>query len=183
MDPVPGRLLVATPRILDPNFARTVVLVCVADDDGTMGLVMNRVADVDAAGALPDWQDRLASPPQVFIGGPVNLHGLIGLGRRSSRFEPHDWTEVEAGVGIVNLNEPPQRLLPHVTDLRIFAGFSGWDTGQLDAEIRNGDWFVVPSAPDDIFTAEPDGLWRRVLRRQGDRLAWFALYPDDPRDN
>lgn len=181
MDAVPGTLLVATPRILDPNFSRTVVLVCLAGDEGTMGLILNRMTEVDAADAVPAWADRLASPQLVFIGGPVNADGLIGLGRRLGPLEEEEWTEVAGGVGIVNLNEDPP--LSEITDVRLFAGLAGWDTGQLQQEVDAGDWFLVSSAPDDVFTTAPGDLWRRVLRRQRGRMSWFASYPDDPRSN
>jgi putative transcriptional regulator len=53
----------------------------------------------------------------------------------------------------------------------------------LEGEITEGAWYVVPSEPDDVFSLEPDGLWRRVLRRQGDQMAYLATYPDDPSHN
>jgi putative transcriptional regulator len=63
--------------------------------------------------------------------------------------------------------------------VRIFRGYAGWGPGQLEGEIESGAWLVLDAEPDDVFAAEPDELWRSVLRRQGGRLAWLASAPDD----
>lgn len=61
----------------------------------------------------------------------------------------------------------------------MFAGYAGWGDGQLEAELTEGSWFVVDAVPDDVLTAEPDGLWRRVLRRQGGDLAIVSTFAED----
>jgi putative transcriptional regulator len=65
----------------------------------------------------------------------------------------------------------------------VFAGYAGWGPGQLEAELEEGSWIVVPAEPADIFTADADGLWSEVLRREGGGLAVLAMLPDDPRVN
>ena len=67
--------------------------------------------------------------------------------------------------------------------MRIFAGYAGWGSGQLEGEIADGAWYVVESEPDDVFNLDPTGLWRRVLRRQRDEMAFLSTYPDDPTQN
>ena len=67
--------------------------------------------------------------------------------------------------------------------MRIFAGYSGWESGQLENEIRRGDWYVVDAEVRDAFTSSPQHLWREVLRRQRDSLAFVANFPDDPSMN
>jgi hypothetical protein len=62
----------------------------------------------------------------------------------------------------------------------VYAGYSGWSPGQLEAEIDEGAWYVLPAQPGDVFAADPDALWRQVLRRQEGDLAFLATYPDDP---
>jgi putative transcriptional regulator len=64
--------------------------------------------------------------------------------------------------------------------VRIFAGYAGWGTEQLEAEIEEGSWYVVPSTPSDVFSTEPESLWARVLRRQPGELAWVSTRPLDP---
>ena len=83
-------------------------------------------------------------------------------------------------VALVDLDTPPPLVAPDVSGLRIFAGYAGWSPGQLEAEIVTGSWYVVGSESDDVFTGEPDELWRRVLRRQPVPLRWVAWFPSDP---
>jgi putative transcriptional regulator len=70
-----------------------------------------------------------------------------------------------------------------IDSVRLFAGYAGWGGGQLEGEIDEGTWFVVDADPGDALTPDPDTLWEDVLRRQGGRLAMFALCPADPSQN
>ena len=79
---------------------------------------------------------------------------------------------------MVDLDDPPE-----LYRLRVFAGYAGWGSGQLQAEIDEGAWYVLPGAPADPFMSDPQRLWQAVLRRQGGELALVATYPDDPRLN
>ena len=97
------------------------------------------------------------------------------------RAEPDDHlVDRFTGVfGLVDLDADPTSVVGRVTGLRIFAGHSGWGAGQLEEEIEEGAWFVVPSEPGDVCTPDPGTLWSRVLRRQGGDLALLAHYPPD----
>lgn len=179
-----GRLLVAAPRLIDPNFARSVVLVCRHDDDGALGLVLNRPTSVTVGEALPGWVEPLAPPNVVFLGGPVHPEMAVGLGRllpeRSGRADSEEWTPVNERLGLVNLGAPPAAEVGALEQLRVFAGYAGWSAGQLDFEVTSTDWFVVDAQEEDPFTAAPGGLWRRVLHRQRGPVALFADFPPDP---
>ncbi|HEX6946069.1 MAG TPA: YqgE/AlgH family protein [Acidimicrobiia bacterium] len=166
-----GKLLVAGPQLLDPNFWRTVVLLLEHNDDGAVGLVLNRVIDEPAAVYLPAWEDHLVPPGLVHYGGPVEPEVAIGLGRSA--------TASHAGVpglAMVDLTVAPDEDTPKV---RVYSGYSGWSRGQLEEELESGAWFVVDAAPDDVF-AEADSLWRNVLRRQPGSLSMVGLFPEDP---
>lgn len=177
-----GKLLVATPALHDPNFSRTVVLVCHHDDDGAFGVVLNRASDIAVAEHLPRWSGDLADPPTVFVGGPVQPETGIGLGSIPGGSTAPGWTPVADALGLVDLATSPEDFAP-LAALRVFSGYSGWGVGQVEGEIERGDWFVVAAGPDDVFTAHPDGLWRDVLRRQRGHVAIFADFPPDPRLN
>ena len=86
-------------------------------------------------------------------------------------------------VALVDLDGDPEALAPRVRGLRVFAGYAGWDAGQLAGEIGRGDWFVVPALPDDVLAGQGPNLWSRVLRRQGVPLALLATFPLDARHN
>lgn len=176
-----GRLLVATPLLTDPNFERTVILILEDNEDGALGLVLNRPSPLEVGEPLPDWADLSASPPVVFVGGPVSRSSVIALARCSDEPEMSDdtWTSVLGPIGVLDLTADAALLHTLVDDVRVFAGYAGWDSEQLRAEIAEGAWFVVDALPSDATTDEPEELWREVLRRQPDPLRLFANYPLD----
>jgi putative transcriptional regulator len=177
-----GRLLVATPALGDPNFARAVVLILDHDESGVLGVVVNRPTAVPVAEVLPTWQPFATAPGVLFQGGPVALDSALGLAVLPGQGdeEPLGFRRVVDGLGLVDLDVPPEVLAGGMADLRIFAGYSGWGTGQLEAELAEGAWYVVTGRPRDAFSDAPALLWRNVLRRQGGDLAMVSTYPDDP---
>jgi putative transcriptional regulator len=175
-----GRLLVAAPTLVDPNFARSVVLVLEHNDDGALGVVVNRASAVPVGDVLPDWSDLASEPPVLFQGGPVSLDSALGLGRAEDEDGPIGWRQLRGQLGLVDLDTPTELVADGLGALRIFAGYSGWGSGQLEGEIAEGSWFVVDATPADAFTTRPAGLWRTVLRRQAGELALVSTYPDDP---
>lgn len=180
-DGLTGSLLVAGPGLFDPNFARTVVLVCHHDGDGALGLVLNRPTDLQVGEVLPGWVERLCDPPVVFLGGPVQNEVAVGLGRLlEGSATPESFEDLGGGVGLVDLGGSPAEASGRFGALRVYSGYAGWGAGQLDGEISTGDWLVTQADAGDPFTSDPQGLRRRVLRRAGGNLAWYADYPSDP---
>jgi putative transcriptional regulator len=181
-----GRLLVATPVLSDPNFRRTVVLVVEHEaEQGTLGVVLNRPTQVPVDQVLEPWMDLATSPSVVFSGGPVATNSALALALVPGTDEPVGWHPLDgapavARLGLVDLDAPPGLLAPAVASLRVYAGYAGWSAGQLEAEISEGAWYVLPAEQGDAFCAEPERLWPAVLRRQGGELAYVATYPDDP---
>ena len=180
-----GDLLVATPALLDPNFERTVVLLLDLDEGGALGVVLNRPSGVPVGEVLPDWTDVAGEPDVLFQGGPVSTDSALAVGSYGSLGddpdeEPVGFRRLYDDVGIVDLDTPTEIVAPALSGMRIFAGYAGWGEEQLVAEILEGSWFVVPSVPDDLFGQDPEGLWRRVLRRQPGELAWVSTQPADP---
>lgn len=175
-----GRLLVAAPALADPNFARTVVLILEHNDEGALGVVVNRATSVPVGDVLPTWSPLASSPAVLFQGGPVALDSALGLGRAGADADLIGWRPLRDALGLVDLDTPTELVVDVLGDLRIFAGYSGWGTSQLEEEIDVGSWFVVDATADDAFSREPDGLWRRVLRRQRSELALVSTYPEDP---
>jgi putative transcriptional regulator len=199
-----GDLLVATPTLLDPNFDHTVVLVLDVDDNGALGVVLNRPSTVPVGEILPDWGDLAAAPDVLFQGGPVSTDSALAVGAslvptrgrppEAASTAPDDTGTAEVvepvgfrllydHVGIVDLDTPTPIIAPALSGLRIFAGYAGWGVQQLADEISEGAWYVVPSLPGDLFTVEPRDLWKGVLRRQPGELAWASTRPTDPTMN
>lgn len=176
-----GQLLVATPQIEEGVFARSVVLVLHHDEDGAQGVVLNRPIDADVDDVLPGWEEHASTPAKVFQGGPVELDSALGLvAVPGDSPEPAGVRRLFGSVALVDLDTPPMLVVPDLTGLRIFAGYAGWSPGQLEDEIRTGSWFVLDTERGDVFTGEPDRLWREVLRRQQGPLRWVAWFPADP---
>jgi putative transcriptional regulator len=175
-----GRLLVATPRLLDPNFTRTVVLVLRHDDDGVLGVVLNRPLPMATGDVLPAWHDAVSPPARLFQGGPVGLDGALGLATLTPDTDSLHVDRLVGPFGLVDLDADPADGLPGVEAVRVFVGHSGWSAGQLDEEVAAGDWYVLPVEPADATTPDPSTLWRRVLGRQGGDLALVSMFPEDP---
>ena len=176
-----GQLLVATPMLLDPNFAETVVLLLDADENGALGVVLNRPSTVPVAEVLASWAGVVAKPEVLFRGGPVSTEGALAVGRlRSADDAPVGFREVSDDLGVIDLDTPVELVDGSLEGLRIFAGYAGWGAEQLESEIEEGSWYLVPSLPVDPFRGETRGLWRDVLRRQPGELAWHSTRPLDP---
>jgi len=165
-----GKLLVATPLLMDPHFWRTVIFMLQHDDEGTVGLVLNRPTPELVVDHLPEWFAESNEPQRVFYGGPVEPEMAIALGPRGGG----DPTPLP-GVTLVDLSTSPPG---DPSRIRIYSGYAGWGAGQLEAEIAEGSWYLVQAAPDDPFD-RPEGQWARVLRRQNGYLSLVSTFPDD----
>jgi putative transcriptional regulator len=179
-----GQLLVAAPALVDPNFNRTVVLLLDHDENGALGVVLNRPSPVPVGEILADWSELAAEPGVLFHGGPVSTDSALAVATvppgADESAEPVGWRRLYDDTGIVDLDAPTELVAPAVSGLRIFAGYAGWGAEQLETEIEEGSWYVVPSLPGDVFGPDPEGLWMRVLRRQPGELAWVSTRPLDP---
>jgi putative transcriptional regulator len=178
-----GQLLVATPRLADPNFVRTVILLLNHDDDGALGVVINRPSLLPVAQVLPAWSGAVSQPPLVFGGGPVAPDSALAVAVALGDGPSAGFQRVAPGYGLVDLEAPPADVVPDVAGIRVFSGYAGWGSDQLEAEIEEGSWYVVAAVPGDLLSDEPKRLWRRVLRRQPGELAFVSTFPDDPMHN
>ena len=177
-----GRLLVATPALTEPTFARTVILLLQhSPADGALGVVLNRPSGTSVDEVLPAWTVLTRDPALVFEGGPVQPQAAICLGRsHPDAPESAAYALLQGVLGTVDLDASPEDLSATVDQVRIFAGYAGWSPGQLEAEVEEGSWWVLDALPGDPFSTRPETLWPQVLRRQGAPLAFAALYPPDP---
>jgi putative transcriptional regulator len=172
---VRGSLLIAAPQLLDPNFRRTVVLIADHNDEGSMGVILNRPSGMTVADAAPDLESYVASDTPIFAGGPVQPTSGVILAEVTEAGDP----VFEDIVLVPDLGE-----LADVVDsagrIRVFAGYAGWGPGQLDGELEREDWIVEPARPSDVFNEVPEALWGEVLERKGGQYALLARMPDDP---
>jgi putative transcriptional regulator len=177
-----GRLLIASPRIADPNFARTVVYMTEHGDDGAMGLILNRAAETTVEDAVPELSWLADADEVVHVGGPVGAQAVVVLA---------EWDEpeqaallVEADLGFVPAEiDDRDAVEAALRRARVFAGHAGWGPGQLEAEMEEESWIVEAARREDLFTADPSDLWATVLRRKGRQYALLATMPLDPSVN
>ncbi|SFK28448.1 YqgE/AlgH family protein [Cellulomonas sp. KH9] len=179
MEGCTGRLLVAAPGLRDRSFRRSVVLVLEHAGEGALGVVLDHPLEVDATSVLPQWQPHLSMPSRLFQGGPVARDTALALADVADGETPPGVRHLGDRLAVVDLDAPPVLVVDAVRALRVFIGYAGWSAGQLDEEIEAGGWFVVEHVPGDVFTPDPGGLWRRVLRRQPGDLALLSTAPDD----
>lgn len=182
-----GRLLVSSARLEDPNFRRTVVLLLNADEDGALGVVLNRPGELSVGEVLPDWAG-LAEPDVLFQGGPVEVNAALAVGLRRTDAAadqvPHPaplggFQVLTGDLGLVDLDRSRADLPVGLTALRIYVGYAGWGAEQLQAELAEGSWHILDPQPGDLFGSDPAGLWSRLLRRQPGDLAMLSTLPVD----
>jgi putative transcriptional regulator len=182
-----GKLLVASPTLREPTFHRTVVAILEHSAEGALGVVVNRPGDVPLADVVPSVADLASEPAVLFAGGPVEPQAAIALGMvpagSAAAEQPEGWRPVVPPLVTVDLDYDPALLAVAMRELRVFAGYSGWAAGQLEAEIAQGAWYVVDSLPLDPFFPAPERLWSTVLRRQPWPLSAIAHFPLDPTQN
>ena len=174
LESLAGKLLVATPLLVDPNFYRTVILMLEHDEEGSVGIVLNRPTQERVDSHLPEWAGRTADPGLVHYGGPVDPDIAIGFALAADGMP----TGVP-GLSLLDLAGSPGR---GETPIRVYSGYSGWGSEQLEGEIAIGSWYVVQASPDDPFE-DPEAQWKRVLRRQSGFLSLVSTYPHDVSQN
>jgi len=179
MDSLRGKLLLASPTLTDPNFARSVVLIAEHTEDGAMGLVLNRPAETTIGEAVPDLAWLSSGDARVFVGGPVAETAVIVL----AEFDRPELAGaiVEGDLGFIGAEaDDPEQLDGAIRRARVFAGHAGWGPGQLEDEIEEDAWIVEPPKREEVFTEQPEDLWATVLRRKGRRYALLSTMPPDP---
>jgi putative transcriptional regulator len=181
VDSLKGRLLLASPALEDPNFARTVVLVAEHTEEGAMGLVLNRPAEVTVGESAPELEELVDAEEPIYVGGPVQPTAVIVLAAFTDPGAAGLLISDDVGFLSAQLDLAESAAVTQRT--RAFAGHAGWGPGQLDEEMEREDWIVESPRPDELFCSEPASLWSRVLTRKGGTFALVARMPLDPSSN
>ncbi len=180
MESLRGHLLISSGGLYDPNFRHTVVLVGDHNADGALGVILNRALNVTVEQALPPMSDLVPPGERLFQGGPVQPNSPVLLAELAHP-ELVDILVFES-VGFF-VGEVPADIQPSILRARVFAGYSGWGPGQLEAEMAVGSWIIEPARLDDVFTDVPDLLWSSVLKRKGPEYRQVSQMPYDPSMN
>lgn len=179
-------LLIASTALTGPVFGRSIVYLLEHDGNGTLGVVLNRMSQAAVFNVLPQWADLAASPRALYLGGPVQPSSALCLGvakHGQSVEEVPSVREIADRVVMVDLDADPEQLSRVLQGVRIFAGYAGWEAGQLDTEIAEGSWHVVQGLPGDIIAPPAVDVWQSVLRRQPWPMSLLTTFPDDVMTN
>jgi putative transcriptional regulator len=182
MSSLKGRLLVASPALIDPNFLRCVVLLAEhSEEGGAMGVVLSRPTETSVAEAAPALEPLVEEDAVVHVGGPVEPAAVLVV----AEFEdPGDAAVVVFdSVGFMSGGSELDRVAAATRNARIFVGYAGWAPGQLEAELAEESWFVLEPEPADVFSEASAELWSAVLGRQEGTLSLLARLPLDPSVN
>lgn len=175
-----GQLLISSSGLFDPNFRHTVVLIGEHSADGAIGVVLNRPLEVSVAEAVPPLAELVPQGGLLYSGGPVQPASPVLLAEFSdpSVADLHVFSTIGFLTGDVSRDARED-----MVRCRIFAGYSGWGPGQLEAEMAQDSWIVEPARIEDVFTEDPDLLWASVLRRKGGEFRMMSRVPFDPTMN
>lgn len=180
MESLRGHLLISSGGLFDPNFRHTVVLVGEHNADGALGVVLNRALDLTVQEAVPVLSSLVPPDEPLFQGGPVRPTSPVLL----AELEDPELADilVFGSVGFL-VGDVSEDVRPGILRARLFAGYSGWGPGQLEAEMEADSWILEPAQEEDVFTDAPDLLWSRVLERKGPDFRQLSRMPYDPSMN
>jgi putative transcriptional regulator len=180
--PGPGKLLVSEPFLADPNFERTIIIMCEHNDDGSFGFVLNKPSLAKVADVLDELKKFKG---MAFVGGPVQqdtlqyVHRIPGLDNAIEILEGVYWggdfEKIRLLIETKQINK---------ADIKFFLGYSGWSAGQLNDELKENSWIVSDQVDAElIFETDPEIMWQKALKLMGGRFSVYSNYPLDPRMN
>ncbi len=180
--PEKGRLLISEPFLQDPNFERTVVLLCEHNEEGSFGFVLNKPAIVQVGEVMEELMNYTGS---LLIGGPVQQDTLHFIHREQN---VAGGAEVVGNIqwggnfeDVLFLADTKQLDSVHV---KFFLGYSGWGPGQLEEELAANSWIVCDFVTEALlFETEPTQMWKKALSNMGGRFSVYANYPVNPNLN
>lgn len=173
-----GKLLVASRDLGDPNFAKTVILLVHYDEDqGAVGLIINKRTDVPLSRAFHDMKEAAGRNDPIYIGGPVELNSVMALLKSAKKPEGAD--RVFGDIYLITNKDVLTRTLGSRVEASAFhayIGYAGWQSGQLEHELELGAWHIMHPESAMIFHADPDGLWERLISRTETNIARLFTY-------
>jgi len=182
IEPAAGILLIAEPFLKDPNFMRTVVLLCDHQTEGSFGFVINRHYEHTLNELMND-MDELKLP--VYYGGPVQMDTIHFLHQYPDLIPGSH--EVQKGIYWGGDFETAIQLLQQGTidtgKIRFFIGYSGWSDGQLTNELKEKSWLTVEANRKIVFHKDANEIWKESLKLLGGEYEQLVNYPIDPQLN
>ena len=180
--PKKGSILVSEPYLADPNFERTIILLCEHNAEGSFGFVLNKPSQAKITDLIEGMKNFNAT---VYVGGPVQqdtLHYIHCLDTLEDAVEIGNGIYWGGNFEQLNLMLLSQKLTD--ADLKFYLGYSGWSEGQLEEELKANSWIVSDNVDEKlIFETNPEIMWQKALKAMGGRFSVYSNYPVDPRLN
>ncbi len=177
-----GKLLVASRNLGDPLFAKTVILLLRYDAQGVLGLFLNRRTAIPLSRALENVKAAKDRSDPAYLGGPVETPAVFALFQSPAKIEGAE--HIFDGVYLITskpLFEQTISARPDAGIFHVYLGYAGWTQDQLKKEVELGAWFIFPAEASTVFNADPDSLWREMIRRTELQLARSEPADADPR--
>ena len=180
-----GSLLIANPVLPDPNFSRTVILLCNHNEQGSFGLVINRSTELKAPDLFSGIDVLKSYNEKIYIGGPVSQSMVFYLYRTSQ--DVSDLDEVCSGVYLGSSLETLESLYLDIDyqkeNIRFYLGYSGWSGGQLDGEMKQNSWLIQSADEQIVFLDSEDLMWPRAVNSLGEEYQYLTKAPVNPQWN
>lgn len=168
-----GKLLVASRELADPNFAESVILLVHYDAEGVVGLMLNRRTDLPISRVFAQLDAAKGRSERVYLGGPVETPTVFALLRSTDKLEGAE--HVFGGVYWISTKTALEKAIssrPDPSVFHVYLGYAGWTTDQLRNEVRLGGWFIFQADSQTVFNANPDSLWRQMIKKTELKMAW-----------
>lgn len=181
ISPTKGTILIANPFLKDPNFVRSVVLICEHMPEGTFGFVLTQLHPNTLDELLPD----IEAQSNIYVGGPVKQDTLHFIHQYPDLIM--DGQEIQDGIywggNFESLSVHLREGNIDPRKIKFFAGYSGWGEGQLDFELQEESWLVTTATKKILFDTEAKDIWKESLRHMGGEYQMLINYPLDPQLN
>ena len=173
-----GQFLLDGGKLAGSFFHRTVVLICQHDPEGAFGLILNRPTDKHVGEALVADLPATLKEQALFLGGPVQPQALSYLHADAFLPEANVLPNLHLDHSLDDLVELGESFSP-TQKLKVFAGYAGWSSGQLDDEMKRGAWLTHPASVELIFSPEDKQLWVNLVRQKGWQYRLLSEQPED----
>jgi len=180
-----GYFLIANPVLPDPNFSRTVILLCNHNDQGSFGLVLNRSTKLKAREVFTTHELFKEENNRVFFGGPVSQSQVFYLCRSENSIPGLEeiCPDVYLGMNWESLEMTVDRLKEPEVNIQFYLGYSGWAAGQLDGEMEQKSWLTCKASEDFVFGVSENQIWSMVVRSLGKNFEYLLQAPVNPNMN
>ena len=171
MNTLKNHCLISAPHMTDTLFEKSVIYICEHNDDGAMGLIINKSLSQNELGNLFQINDELSidiktSKNKTFLGGPVLIKNIIVL--HTSDIVAENAVSISNKISISSNKTILKKInTVNSSKYKIFLGHSGWTRGQLEREIENGDWLIQEPSIDLIFDIPKETIWEHAIKSLG----------------